>query len=430
MSDKHRHAPLRLQGAWSHLTLEAIAETASRARPGRRAFTDAPDRASFTDGAARSLTSGDLGQDVQLFARKITTLGLKPGDRVLLLMPNIVEGLTALLGTMLAGLVPCPVNVVSSPAKIQAAAERVRAGGVVTVARYAHLSPAKAACEAASRYYGIRFVAAFGKAMPPGAISLDTWPDSDISTDTLSAPQPHHAALITFDAHGLGEAHTRTHAQLISEALALSAISGLTSRGQLLGTFTPVSAAGVIATLAAPLISGAHVQLHGPFSPDALASQLKDSPEAILILPSSAEQAVIGLAGARVRDTIIINREPGLGQAAPSQGRVTELLALGEWATWALLRDPERRKLRLPRAYAHPVTTALPRAEALIHAEASSSGQLTVSGPGLALPDIEGLAPTAFESSWSARGDGPQHLSVTADAPESAEDSVAKTMAA
>ncbi len=430
MSDRNRHAPLRLQGAWSHLTLDSIADTASHARPGRRAFTDAPDRASFTDGLPRSLSAGDLGRNVDVFARKIATLGLKSGDRVLVLMPNIVEGVTALLGVMRAGLTPCPISVVSSQAQIQAAAERVRAGGVVTVARYAHLSPAKTACEAASRYYGIRFVAAFGEAMPPGAISLDNWPDSDISTETLAAPQPHQEALITFDSHGLGEAHVRTHAQLISEALALSAITGLTSRGQLLGTFTPVSAAGVIATLAAPLISGAHVHLHGPFSPDTLATQLNESPEAILILPSAVEQAVLGLARGRVRDTIIINREPGLGKAAPSPGRVTELLALGEWATWALLRDPERRKLRLPRAYSHPVTTALPRSDILIHADASSSGHLTVSGPGLALPDIEGVAPTAFQSAWSARGDGPQHLVVAAEAPDAAEGAVAETMAA
>jgi mycobactin salicyl-AMP ligase len=429
MTDKFRLQPLRLQGAWSHLTLDAIAETAARARPSRRAFTDAPDRTSWTDGAPQELTSGDLGRDIQLFARKITTLGLQKGDRVLILMPNIVEGVAAILGTMLAGFVPCPLNVVSTPAAIIAAAEQVKASAIVTVSRYAHLSPAQSACEAASRYYGIRFVAAFGSTPPPGTIPLSNWPDDDISQETLAAPQPHHAALVTFDAAD-GTACVRTHAQLVSEALALSAISGLTSRGHLLGTFTPVSAAGVIATLAAPLISGAHVHLHGPFSPETLRHQLQGCPEAILILPSAAESAVRSLLADETRDTVVINREPGLVKVPAASGRVTELVALGERATWALLRDQERRRTRVPRAYAHPVATALPRSDVLIRAEASASGLLQVSGPGIAALYTAGEPQSVVDTGWTARGDGPQHLLVSAEAPVADETGIEQTIAA
>jgi acyl-CoA synthetase (AMP-forming)/AMP-acid ligase II len=430
MTDKSRHQPLRLQGAWAHLTLDAIAETASRARPSRRAFTDSPDRESWTDGHPRELTSGELGRELRIFARKLLTLGVAPGDRVILMLPNISEGASAILGVMLAGLVPCLLNVVSSSADIQHAAERVRAKGVITVSRYAHLKPAHAACDAASKYYGIRFVGAFGRDLPTGVIPLSDWPDDDISTDTLSATQPHQPALVTFDSHGGGEAHVRTHAQLISEALALSAISGLTSRGHLLGTFTPVSAAGVIASFAAPLISGAHVHLHGPFSPETLHAQFAACPEAILILPSAAETAVRSLTGAQVRDTIVINREPGVARPLPAPGRVTELVSLGEWATWSLLRDHERRRLRLPRAYAHPVATAMPRSQALIQSDMSPRGRLLISGPGLALPDIEGVTPSAFESEWSAQGDGALFLSITAETADVAEVTVSETVAA
>jgi mycobactin salicyl-AMP ligase len=429
MTDKIRQQPLRLQGAWSHLTLDAIAETAARARPSRRNFTDAPDRLDWTDGEPRELTAGQLGQEFQIFARKLLTLGLSPGDRVLVMLPNITEGASTLLAVMLAGFLPCTLNVVSTSAEIQAAAEQVGAAGVITVSRYAHLQPAKAACEAASRYYGIRFVGAFGESPPPGAIALSGWPDDDISNVTLAAPQPHHPALVTFEA-STGEAHVRTHAQLISEALSLSAISGLTSRGHLLGTFTPVSAAGVIASLAAPLISGAHVHLHGPFSPDVLKVQLEISPDAILILPSAAEAAVRGLAAVQVRDTIVINREPGLARAAPVSGRVTELLTLGEWATWALLRDPERRKLRLPRQYTHPVATAMPRSVSLLQADVSPRGRLALSGPGLAVQFGSAVSTAPVETAWAAQGDGAQHLSVTADVIGTPEDALSETIAA
>jgi hypothetical protein len=139
--------------------------------------------------------------------------------------------------------------------------------------------------------------------------------------------------------------------------------------------------------------------------------------------------AVRSLAGAQIRDTIVINREPGQHRPANAGGRVTELLSLGEWATWALLRDPERRRLRLPRVYAHPVATAFPRAQTLVQAEISPRGRLLISGPGLALPDIDGLTPVGFESDWSAQGDGAQFLSVAAGEATSDADA-AETIAA
>jgi acyl-CoA synthetase (AMP-forming)/AMP-acid ligase II len=430
MSDTTRHQPLRLQGAWAHLTVVGMAASSSRARPTRPAFADAPDRSDWTDGAARAFTAAELQREIDLFARKFATLGLHPGDRILIMMPNIVEGVASILGAMLAGYVPCPLSVVSSDRQVASAAEKVRASAIVTVCRYAHLAPAQTACAAASRYYGIRFVAAYGDRPPPGAIPLSGWPDDDISHETLAAPQPHQTALITFDAQGEGEAFERTHAQLVSEALALSAASGLTSRGQLLGTFTPVSAAGVIATLAAPLLSGAQVRLHGPFSPETLRKQLAESPDAVLILPSTAEAAVRTLLADGVRDAIVINRDPALERFAADRGRVVELLCLGEWATWSLLRPPERRRCRLPRVYAHPVASALPPAEVLIRSEASPAGMLVVSGPGIAQPYGAGAPATSWESDWVTRGDGPQHFTILTDHPAEAKAAVDSTLAA
>ena len=81
----------------------------------------------------------------------------------------------------------------------------------------------------------------------------------------------------------------RTHGQVISDALALSAISGLTGRGAIVATFAPVSAAGFVSTVAAPLISGTMVTLHGPFEPEVLRAQMMACPEAIVVLPATVE---------------------------------------------------------------------------------------------------------------------------------------------
>ncbi len=106
------------------------------------------------------------------------------------------------------------------------AAQAVSAKAIVTVNRYVTLRPAETARVAASRYYGVRFVCAFGPGAPEGVVSLDGWQDSELAP----APQPlanaQQTAIITFDRtpHGLAP-HARTHAQVISDALALSATS-------------------------------------------------------------------------------------------------------------------------------------------------------------------------------------------------------------
>jgi hypothetical protein len=94
-----------------------------------------------------------------------------------------------------------------------------------------------------------------------------------------------------------------------------------------------------------------------------------------------------------------------------------------------MLRDPERRKLRLPRAYVHPVASALPRDQVLIQADISPRGRLQIAGRALALPDIDDVHPALFESRWAAQGDGAQHLSVTAEM-SAAEGDLAETIAA
>ncbi|MFM9975476.1 MAG: AMP-binding protein, partial [Beijerinckiaceae bacterium] len=363
---------------------------------------------------------------VQTFARQILTLGLAPGDAVLVAMPNQVDGVVALVGLMLAGLTPCPVSVVASAAQIQKAAEAVSAKAIVTVNRYAQLKPSLNAREAASRFYGIRFVCAFGPHAPDGIVSLDGWQGSELWQGPLPGDSPSATALLTLDTSGEEIVpYARSHAQLISEGLALSAISGLTGRGSIIATFAPVSAAGFVSTVAAPLISGTAVALHGPFDIAVLEQQLEAQPEALVVLPAAAETAIRHGLGEKLKDSIVVTRSPGSIRALSKSGRVTELVSLGELALLPLLRDRERTRQRLPRVYSHPVGTALPLG--IVHLEMSitARGRLALQGFGLArkadMRDTKGaLANTGIhETRWLAHGDGLEYLMVM---PEDAED--------
>jgi mycobactin salicyl-AMP ligase len=419
MTDKNKTEERRLHGTWSHLTMDALVETAVRARPSRRSFADAPDMGTWSDQTPKLTNAGEFGTMVQTFARQIMTLGLKQGDAVLVAMPNTVDGVVALLGLMAAGLVPCPVSVVASAIEIQHAAEILGAKAIITTNRYAHLSPSLAAREAASKFYGVRFVCAFGLNAPEGVVSLEGWKPEELWQDELPANAPTDIALITLDTTGETIVpHARTHAQLISDALALSAISGLTGRGAIIATFAPVSAAGFVSTVASPLISGTTVSLHGPFDAEVLRQQLAITPEAIVVLPAVAEAAIRHGVGDALKDAIVVTRDLETTRPKNISGRVTELVSLGEVALWSLLRDNSRPKQRLPRFYAHPVGTALPRTMAQIEATISARGRLALQGFGVArerLLPATGQTSDIFETRWLAHGDGPEHFSAVAE---------------
>jgi acyl-CoA synthetase (AMP-forming)/AMP-acid ligase II len=106
MNEKHRSEERRLHGTWAHLTLDALVETAVRARPGRRSFIDALDIETWSDLTPKTTNAGEFGNLVTRFARQMLSLGLHQGDAVLVAMPNCVDGVASLLGLIAAGLVP------------------------------------------------------------------------------------------------------------------------------------------------------------------------------------------------------------------------------------------------------------------------------------------------------------------------------------
>jgi mycobactin salicyl-AMP ligase len=415
----------RLQGAWGPLTLTSILDTAALARRDKVAFIDAPDIDSWGDRAPKLLAVADLQIAVARFARQILTLGLKRGDRVLVAMPNCTQGITTLLGIMRAGLVPCPISIVASSAEILAAAEAVQSSAIITVDRYAKLTPAQTARSAASQYYGVRFVCAYGRKVPEGVVSLGYWPDNELHDGPLPDLSPEEAALITFDRNdGAMVPHVRSHAQLISDALALSAIAGLAARSSIVSTFAPVSAAGFIATVAAPIVSGARAVLHGPFDADILAAQLGREMTPQLVIPAVVEPIVTQAIPATT-DLIVVVRDPSIKPQRKTTGRRTEMISLGESAVITCPRPAHDTKLRLLRQQPHPIGNVLARNQLLSGLDLSRRGTLTVEGFATAprwTSTGADAAHLATETGWLARSDGANHLLLTGEAGQISDD--------
>ncbi|WP_276257307.1 class I adenylate-forming enzyme family protein [Haloglomus litoreum] len=73
---------------------------AARDRPGRTALTD----------PGRSVTFAELDAETDAFANALAELGVDPGDRVALYLPNSISFVAAYFGTMKRGAIPFPIN--------------------------------------------------------------------------------------------------------------------------------------------------------------------------------------------------------------------------------------------------------------------------------------------------------------------------------
>jgi hypothetical protein len=185
-----------------------------------------------------------------------------------------------------------------------------------------------------------------------------------------------------------------------------------------------VSAAGVVATIAAPIVSGARAVLHGPFDPDLLATQLSGDAATQLVIPAVVEP-IVTQAIPPATDLIVVVRDPSVRPQRRTTGRRTELVCLGESAVITCPRPAHETKLRLLCDQPHPIGNVLARGQLLSSLKLSKRGTLTVDGFALAPrwsatgPDVARI-PT--ETGWIARSDGAQHLVVTAEAAQASDD--------
>ena len=90
-----------------------------------------PERAAI-DFFARQLTYAELAEDMRRAAGALHQAGVRPGDRVALVMPNCPQHAVAVLGTMLLGAVVVEHNPLAPAGELEG--EYERHGARVTIA--------------------------------------------------------------------------------------------------------------------------------------------------------------------------------------------------------------------------------------------------------------------------------------------------------
>ncbi len=208
------------------------------------------------------LTYGQVESAAQRIAAGLVELGLKPGDRLALLLPNVPEFVLALFGAAKAGILLVPINVRRSREEVRQRLAKSRPGAIVTFS-----DP--------DRYRGVDHLMMVTdlRSEIPEMKRIIAWKDSaggDLSwVDLLETPSPappqatkpgDPAAIV----HTLGSSgHTRgamlTHGGLVRNAAAVAANLACTPEDVFLGTVPFSNAFGLTPTILACTTAGAQI---------------------------------------------------------------------------------------------------------------------------------------------------------------------------
>lgn len=100
-----------------------------------RVARDAPTKTAVTD-PSRELTFGELAAETNAVANALESLGVAPGDRVALYLPNSVAFITTYLGAMKLGAIPFPINMRFTGTEIEYVLEDAGAVAAVTTGTF------------------------------------------------------------------------------------------------------------------------------------------------------------------------------------------------------------------------------------------------------------------------------------------------------
>ncbi|MDR7035653.1 non-ribosomal peptide synthetase component F [Methylobacterium sp. BE186] len=321
--------PLRRTG------LCALLAATARRHPARVALLDAADKAAWSGRPAMTWTYGAAAEIVSRLACGLRAWPLPPGSRIGLALPGSTEGLVAHLAVEAAGHVPCLLPATWDEDQLAAGIEAAALSAVLTQTRLGESRPAERLCRAAARYFGLRYLAAFGPDVPDGVINLD-----EMVLDRRAGPVAADTGggLISF-ANGDPARPVHRPGDALLAAVAVHLVATRIGPGErILSLVPPGDLRGVVTGLGAALVAGASLETLPVFDGAALAAALLRPVPTHLVVPAFLEPALaqgalpptlrtIGFA--HRAPTRLTGRNPRLAFA---KGRVavTDVLAVDE----------------------------------------------------------------------------------------------------
>ena len=273
-----------------HDTLDDLFRRAAMRRPGEFALIDPPDRRTFAEGAPRYVTYAAADRMVSAIAGRLRWLGL-PRDTVIgLQMPNMVEGVLALLGVLRAGMVAAPLPLLWRHEDLVAALARIGAKAIIAGGRVGSDNLCDVAMHVAAELFSIRHVCGFGCGYSDGVVELEklfTADELDPAPPIKRSGNPAaHLALITWDTTARGYVPVaRSHAELIAGGMTVVLEGQIVPDATILATSMLGSFPGLALGVMPWLLIGGTLVLHQPFDSQMFAAQCAEHCCDTVVLP-------------------------------------------------------------------------------------------------------------------------------------------------
>ncbi|WP_416382954.1 (2,3-dihydroxybenzoyl)adenylate synthase [Nocardia flavorosea] len=234
-------AEYRSAGYWQGRSLgELLRETAKRS----------PQRTALLGGAACSYATLDAEAD--RMAHGFRALGMAPGDRVVVQLPNVVEFVPVLFGLLRAGIIPVLTLPAHRRSEIEHLARLSEAVGYIVADRLGDFDYRELAAEVRAAVPSLRHVLVLGDPGPFAA--LDSVPRDG---DSLPVVDPGDIALmlVSGGTTGLPKLIARTHDDYVYNATASARLCELTEDDVYLAALPaahnfPLACPGILGTVA------------------------------------------------------------------------------------------------------------------------------------------------------------------------------------
>jgi hypothetical protein len=273
-------------GTGINATLDDLFRAAAARRPDAIALIDPPDRARFTDSAARQLTYGEADRVISAIAGRLRQMSLHADAVVGLQIANTVDSVLTFLAVLRAELIAMPLPLLWRRADAIGSVRRAGASALIVSGRIGTTDHFDLAINAAAEAFTVRQVCGFGPHPPDGAVSLDdlyaaaaaeAGPAPAMARERTASPtRGAHLAAVTWDVTTDGPVPVaRSDAELIAGGLAVLLESRFPQNAVILSTLPLSSFAGLAMTLVPWLVVGGTLALHHPFDCMTFAEQCR-----------------------------------------------------------------------------------------------------------------------------------------------------------
>lgn len=347
------------------LTAEGLLRRRARQKPEAVALIDPRNREALGLGRPRSLSYGEADGAVDALSAYFIDIGLAPGDRIAVQLPNLVEHALVLLAALRAGLTVVALPMLWRGAEIAKVCEDAAPLALIGVASCDGKARAEELCRIAARELAVRFVLGVGDGLPDGVAPLDEVIET--GRRGMHAPTSRagsEPALVTFTARA-GEPLlpvSRTEDELLAQGAMTVMALGLDRGDVILNPYPLTGQAGLSLGLAPWLIAGAALVLHQPFDYAAFVSQVLDTGATVTALPAPiraelARDGVLQRPQCRLRRLGCVWSAVHLAASAPSPAAALasyfDLYPLGDVASLVLRRGLRADPSELPLGPVH-----------------------------------------------------------------------------